>query len=110
MGTVFNASCPCGFQRSVTVGAGRSDFQTNSVFPFYCDACGMVEVNISNPIPICPQCQSTEATPYGRPPISPDGGNSYFMQLGKHRAGKGEHLCPNCKQNSMAFERYMMFD
>jgi hypothetical protein len=70
----------------------------------------MVEVNISDPTLICPQCQSIQINPYGRPPISPNVGNSYFMQWGKYRAGKGDHLCPECKQNSMAFERYMMFD
>jgi Zn finger protein HypA/HybF involved in hydrogenase expression len=110
MGSVFDASCPCGFQGSVTVGAGRSDFQTNSKFPFYCDTCGMVSVNISDPTPVCPQCQSTQITPYGRSPISPDGSETYFMQWRTYRAGKTGHLCPKCGQHNMVFERYMMFD
>jgi len=110
MGSVFEASCPCGYQSSVTVGAGRDDFQTNSKFPFHCTTCGMVSVNISEPPPSCPSCHSTEITPYGRPPVSPDGADSYYMQWRNYRSGKTGHLCPKCKEQSMVFERYMMFD
>ncbi len=110
MGSMFSASCPCGFESSVTVGAGRSDFQTNSKFPFYCNTCGMVSVNISDPTPMCLQCQSAEIIAYGRPPISPDGSDSYFMQWGKYRSGREGHLCPKCNANTMVFERYMLFD
>jgi hypothetical protein len=110
MGSVFNVACSCGYQGSTTVGAGRSDFKTNSTFPFYCDKCGMVSANITVSKPVCSDCNSADIKQYGKPPISPDGGDSYFMQWGKYRAGKEGHLCPMCKGNTMVFERYMMFD
>jgi len=110
MGSIFRATCPCGYERSVVVGAGRDDFQTNSKFPFYCKRCALVDVNICTDSLICPECSDSDLVQYGTAPISPDGSQSFYMQWRQYRAGRNGHLCPSCRGLNLSFDRYMMFD
>ncbi len=77
MASVFEARCGCGFHREVTIGGTRRSFLENSLFPFHCKSCGMVEVNVAK-LPddctevTCPQCAQEQAIQYGVPPTSLD--------------------------------------
>jgi hypothetical protein len=104
MGSIRKVSCPCGFQSTAKIGGGMRDFRENSTFPFYCETCGLVEVNITKDEMRCPKCNSTEVKQYGIPPISdlPETkwGSVYW---GNYKAELKGHLCPACKQKTMEF-------
>lgn len=104
MGSIRQVSCPCGFKSSVKVGGGMRDFRTNSTFPFYCEKCGLVEVNVTKEPLHCPKCNSTEVKQYGIPPISePPIINRGALEWGNYKADLKGHLCPSCKQKTMEF-------
>ena len=104
MGSIRKVSCLCGFQSTAKIGGGMKDFRENSTFPFYCQTCGLVEVNITKDEMRCPKCNSTEVKQYGIPPISdlPETkrGSVYW---GDYEAELKGHLCPACKQKTMEF-------
>ena len=111
MGSSYQANCSCGFQQTVVVGAGRMDFLTHSKFPFYCQKCGLVDVNISQTRLCCPSCTSTKIKVYGKPPISLKQFQSErALSWNSYSAGTKGHLCPKCKKHNLVFELYMMFD
>jgi len=66
MGNIRDARCPCGFRSSVKIGGGMADHRENSAFPFHCKTCGLISVNVAKEERICPTCQSTEITQYGK--------------------------------------------
>ena len=134
MGSVHRAYCECGFSEDVTIGGGRHHFLTNSSFPFYCNACGLVSVNIA-PLPddaiktTCPKCGESDCTQYGIPPVSlvdlrpkpwwkfqrkdhSDAQESAAITWGNREATEKGHICPKCKKMSMRFSNMpsLMFD
>jgi len=64
MGTTYRVFCDCGFKTTINEGGTRDSFQTYSAFPFWCDRCGLIEVNTRRKIK-CPYCKSEEITAYG---------------------------------------------
>ncbi len=74
MGSVHEAQCKCGYKTNVTVGGSRASFRENSQFPYYCDQCGLVSLNIAiverGQKLLCPQCCSQSFYQYGRLPVS----------------------------------------
>ena len=64
MGSVYQASCNCGFSTRVKVGGNMKDFRKFSYFPFYCSRCGIVNVNFRNEPLSCPTCFSKEIVQY----------------------------------------------
>lgn len=118
MGSVHQALCECGFAADITVGGGRETFQTKSYFPFYCAACGLIEVNVAklqkSILKItCPGCNSSEAVQYGTPPISdkPAEARNAFRWFDRSAAEKW-HKCPSCKEMKLVFSSMpdIMFD
>jgi Zn finger protein HypA/HybF involved in hydrogenase expression len=80
------------------------DFRENSTFPFYCEKCGLVEVNINKEDLHCPKCDSTEVKQYGIPPISDLSENKLgSIAWGNYQAELKGHLCPVCNQKTMEF-------
>ena len=104
MGSIRKVSCPCGFKSLVKVGGGMRDFQSNSKFPFYCNTCGLVEVNVAQKELCCPKCNSIEVKQYGIPPISdlPETKRD-SVSWGNYKAELKGHLCPACKEKTMEF-------
>lgn len=104
MGSIRKVACPCGFKSSVKVGGGMRDFQTNSTFPFYCEKCGLVEVNVAIDDLCCPKCKTPDVKQYGIPPISePPLINRGSVSWGKYQADPKGHLCPVCNHKTMEF-------
>lgn len=113
MGSIHDTRCECGHATSVTIGAGMRDFQTNSKFPFYCEECGLVDVNVSAEKAQCPKCHSEAVLQYGKPPISipVEGDDHPRLSWDRYKAYWHGNLCPNCKQHTMRFgPSRMMFD
>ena len=125
MGAVHSAFCKCGFTKEVTVGGSRQTFRLNSLFPFQCKNCGIVEVNTANLnnecfVTPCPLCGDPEATQYGSP-TSKWGGIKLgkksataqtALQWGSRKAPATGNLCPECKQMTLQFSSMpsIMFD
>lgn len=135
MGSVHTATCECGFASDVTVGGGRRTFLEQSKFPFYCQRCGLVGVNVAKlsdkvVSTACPQCESDGATQYGVRPVSvhdmrwkprwfweiwkkdepppPDS----VLSWGGRGATEAGHRCPACRKMTLKFSRFpkLMFD
>ena len=104
MGSIRKVSCPCGFNSSVKIGGGMRDFRNNSAFPFYCNTCGLVEVNVAKEELCCPKCTAKEVLQYGVPPISDLPETKWgSVSWGNYKAELRGHLCPACKEKTMEF-------
>ena len=111
MGNIRDARCACGFRRSVKIGGGMADHRENSAFPFYCKTCGLISINIAKEKRICPSCNSTEITQYGKAPVSLPGPHHSAVQWGNYQARAVDHLCPQCNKHTMVFSGpSVMFD
>lgn len=104
MGSIRNVTCPCGFNAPVTVGGSMRHFLEDSRFPFYCEACGIVDVNVAKDDLYCPKCESRDIKQYGIPPISePPLINRGYVSTRNYQADAKGHLCPACKKKTMEF-------
>jgi hypothetical protein len=135
MGSVYKAHCGCSFAADVTVGGTRQNFLENSAFPFFCDECGLVRVNIAKLandvyVTACPQCGAQGCTQYGVPPVSLqdlrpkswwrrilgekqlESSSSEVIMWGNREASLTGHRCPACRQMTLEFSRCpdLMFD
>jgi hypothetical protein len=129
MGSIYKAHCGCGFATYVTVGGTRQSFLENSGFPFFCNDCGLVSVNIAKLaddvyVTSYPRCGARGCTQYGVPPVSlqdlrPKPWRRRMMgekQLEtcspemiswrNRQAALTGHHCPACGQMTLEFSRY----
>lgn len=110
MGSVNRVSCECGYSSTVRVGGNRETYLTDSSFPFYCEKCGLVDVNYRQEIK-CPSCQSKDIKQYGKKPISIKREQFPVIQSFDYMAYKNGNLCPKCKKFTLVFgSSEMMFD
>ena len=109
MGSIRNVACPCGFKSPVTVGGSMRNFLEDSRFPFYCETCGIVDVNVAKDDLYCPKCESRDVKQYGIPPISePASGwdKDNFIELKKGIESAGFQLLGDAKLSS----KFVYFD
>jgi hypothetical protein len=107
MGSLHKASCSCGFETEVDVGGSRSSFTTNSTFPFHCNKCGIVDINIRLDKICCPKCFSEHIHQYGKE-IASDltviQSHPYArLQNFNYQAYQDGNLCPKCKKYNLVF-------
>ncbi len=111
MGNISKATCLCGYSKTVTVGGNRQDYLTDSRFPFYCEKCGLVEVNIRNQNLNCPKCSSFEIKQYGKHPVSIEKDSYPSIQCNNYGAHKADNLCPKCHKMTLVFQSpHIFFD
>lgn len=112
MGTMVNASCDCGYSSRLSLGGGRTTFETNCWFPVYCRACRMLEEAnlLAQPI-TCPSCGASDVVPYDAPElIGTPGGEEVFSWNMTARLGRtlhltdGRYLCPACQTTQLQFQ------
>jgi hypothetical protein len=84
MGSQVRADCPCGYERTFTIGGSMSSYRTHSYFPYRCGVCGIVSVNIAQDPVQCPKNKTH--------PISRIGG-SFGDRIARERAEQ-ERLGP----------------
>lgn len=130
MGTIYKVFCGCGFKTEVSEGGSRDGFKSYSAFPFWCDRCGLVEVNTTQKIK-CPYCKSKEILPYGDPDITSE---NYGTSLAECQTiwahdnlynndeedeeeveyqiptGESYGLCPRCRTFRLTFRDIEYFD
>lgn len=110
MGSRCIATCDCGFKEQITIGGGMAKFRTHSYFPHYCDACGLVEVNIHGEKIECPKCGSSSIVAYGDERLSKRTELANLIQWGDYKMPSEMNLCPKCKKYSMQLRREILFD
>ncbi len=108
MTTTFRVQCDCGFRRLASVGGTRENYLVESYFPFYCETCGLVDVNVRAKEIFCPDCNSKNVKQYGKPPISLEGENSSAVRDFEYSAPHKGNLCPACKKMTLEFGRPIM--
>lgn len=108
----YQAKCGCGYQTVFL--CGNLDKEV-SLAPYYCDECGVVDVNFRESPLKCKWCKSTDIKPYGSPPVSlaPPAGKKIYPVIWKFApaiwAGKYQfpkvyedgNLCPQCKKMTL---------
>lgn len=133
MGSSLIASCQCGYEKHVFLGAGRSNFETVCHFPHYCDDCKeVVSVDIFSDEIKCPNCKSTNVHTYEAKSkrikdtftdkmkaklvgnktyhSSEDEEFSWYGRNKDHVILKGMHHCPSCEDESLEFSLFAMVD
>ena len=105
MTTLHEAKCSCGYKTTIFVGGNRASYQKDSSFPFYCQQCGVVEINITLKDLCCPSCHSSEILQYGKEPVSVQPIEESFPILMNNDYGayQNGNLCPKCKTRNMIF-------
>ena len=98
MSSTHKAHCQCGFIAFVCVGGLRATFKSKCYFPYYCNSCGIVDVNTANKNLICPKCKTTKVVAYGDKSISNYKNEEIIpsIQCFKNRAFKNGNLCHKC--------------
>jgi phage FluMu protein Com len=131
MGTTYRVFCDCGFKTTVNEGGSRDGFRSYSAFPFWCDRCGLVEVNTIQKIK-CPHCKSKEILPYGDQSITSENHGTSLAEytvIWTHDnlyndaeedeadddeyqipTGKNYGLCPRCRTFRLVFRSMIHFD
>ena len=110
MGATYLAHCPCGYKQNVTVGGNMINYEQESLFPFYCKKCGLVEINICQKRIRCPSCASARVYAYGSKKVSPNDIGDREVSWQQYSAGSSSHLCPSCKQHRLCFTLSWLFD
>lgn len=106
MGSVHKASCPCGFETSVSVGGNQATYMAKSTFPFYCEKDGLITVNFREKPFACPCCDSVNIKQYGLPPVSLEHKGEFpwpVLQAWDFQAYREGNLCPKCKKMTLSF-------
>jgi len=103
MGTIQLAKCDCGFEKEMLIGAGRRDFETRNLFPYYCKECNSIfSGNTYDKVVICKNCESSDVLSYDNPKLVKDldeetaKNEPYFIHKNS--------LCPQCKGFSLMFK------
>lgn len=112
MGRFYGLRCSCGYHKEVQVGHGMNEFNICR-FPFYCEKCGLVTVNVSKADFKCPKCRTKKILPYGRKPVSESEDKVDLAQQEDFESITlygSKHKCPKCKQMSLEVDCYGFFD
>jgi DNA-directed RNA polymerase subunit M/transcription elongation factor TFIIS len=120
MGSIFKASCPCGFRSdSLFLGGGFKNFETYCGAPALCTSCGSLTViNYLEENPRCRNCGGpvrfyNNSQLQSRKPSSKQMVEEVFSW--KYKSGiftlpNTEYLCPKCGKMTMRFEHQGMWD
>ena len=105
MSTAHQASCSCGYKVDFIVGGTRYRYQEESFFPFLCDGCGFVSLNIQVSSPICPKFLLGHIYQYGQEPASKREGQDTFpaVQCWGYKAFRENNKCPKCEKYTLNF-------
>jgi hypothetical protein len=104
MGTEVDASCGCGLEATIMIGAGFSDFPDVCLFPALCNRCERaVETNLAHKPTLCPECGDTRVIPYSDIALAKKDGRSTIAAWGELNLTDGHHQCPACKQMTLRF-------
>jgi hypothetical protein len=103
MGSILKAKCSCGYLSSdLYIGVGRYSYSSHDLI-FYCDDCSLVQTESNDKENfVCLDCMN-EITPYTKYDEEVDFGIEPSDNLKKYH-------CPKCKNESLYFEEYGIWD
>lgn len=111
MGSIHKAKCECGYSSGVKVGGTRASYKTESYFPYFCDSCGLVDINVVAENLACPRCHGQTVSEYGKEPISKNNDSYLVLQNFSRSARRDGNFCPSCKNFTLTFsEKLFMLD
>jgi hypothetical protein len=102
----YVAKCPCGYVRYVTTGGLRENFLVEAYFPFCCESCGVVSVNVKSEKKSCPWpwCNSLNIKEYGTATMSLPNNDTSYVYCFEHQAPIIGNFCPKCEEMTLRFE------
>ena len=111
MGSQVIAQCECGLQAYILIGGGMMNFMTTCYFPCLChNCCNVVQVNMLDEAPCCPECGAINPTPYDDPTLAESKSSQIVAQWNVMGSpGKelilysGKYKCPKCGRMSLNF-------
>lgn len=103
MGSIHKAECECGYSSCIRLGGTRATYKTESYFPYCCDVCGLVDVNVATEKLECPRCHGEAINEYGKEPISQNNDSYLVLQNFSRSAKRDGNLCPKCKNFTLSF-------
>ena len=104
MGTAVNATCGCGLEAEIMIGAGFSDFPNVCLFPALCRNCErVVEANLARCPAHCPECGTAQVIPYSDPELAKGDGLSTVAAWGELELSDGHYYCPACNKMTLRF-------
>ena len=134
MGSMVEARCECGLHVPLGIGGGFLNFMTTCYFPCICHSCSsVVEVDVLEEAPHCPNCKASNPVPYDDPsvphlpgqhsvacwslehPIAglgsiqqgddlPEPLPVYPLRRDHVALDDGRYLCPQCGRTTLRFE------
>lgn len=104
MGMAVDATCGCGLEAEIMIGAGFSDFPNVCLFPALCRHCErLVEANLAREPVLCPECGATPVIPYTDPELAKGDGRTTVASWGEQALSDGHYHCPACKRMTLRF-------
>ena len=112
MGSQVIAVCQCGLNKKILIGGGRLNFRTVDFFPCLCENCqDVVEVNLKDDNPSCPNCNSQKVSPYNNKHLIGKKGKIEVARSYDNVLTNGSYKCPKCKAMTLHFTRgHMLWD
>ena len=110
MGSQVKAICKCGLNKEILIGGGRLNYLSVDFYPFVCLECqDVVEANLLEETPICPDCLSTDLISYKSQELIGAKGKVKIVKWGDNYLTNGTYKCPNCKQLTLQFHNGGIF-
>lgn len=111
MGSQVIAQCPCGLRVAVLIGGGKANYATTCYGPALCESCRMVvQINVLEHEPRCPQCGAADPIPYDDPALGGAPGDAVVASWDAVGEGgwefslsDGRYLCPACGRMTLTF-------
>lgn len=114
MGHTGTAVCDgCSYEAQYAIGGTRKSFTTDSKFPVSCRQCRAVtSANVMQSPLKCPDCGSTDVTPFSAAGMSKGEGGRVVERWGDLTLEDDRYRCPACGQLDLRFGRGlgMFFD
>lgn len=106
-----SAECPCGLRVVALLGGDEANYATTCYAPALCETCGrVVESNVLEDEPRCPQCGAADPVPYDDPALIGEPGERVVATWDALGEGgwafaltDGQYLCPACGQMTLRF-------
>ena len=114
-GDIVSAKCECGFETTMKLGAGKSNYKTTCNFPYHCKDCYSLSVlNTLSDKQSCKKCFSEEVISYDNDSLR--AGKSSNPVFGWNINDKSFkltddfYICPQCREFKLKFTSIGNFD
>lgn len=104
MGSNVIGVCKCGYEKEALVGTGKLCYKNIDYFPCFCrDCCELVNGNFKGEKLKCPNCNSSNITPYNNEKLIGKLGKDVVVRNYDDILTDGFYLCPDCLNHTLKF-------